>query len=79
MLWQWEAGTGQADGFSTRNLLNVLKTLEFIKRWVRVSGAMPGGAIQTIRNLMGAPVRLAVVKATRGVAQRPRRDQSRPV
>lgn len=78
-MWQWEAGMGKADGLPMRNLLNVLKTLEFITRWVRVSGAMLGGAVHTMRDMMGTPVRLAVVRATQGVAQRPRRDQSRPV
>jgi hypothetical protein len=60
-------------------LLNVLKTLEFITRWMRVSGTMLGGAVQTIKDMMEAPVRLAVVRATRGVAQQSQRDRTRPV
>jgi len=46
---------------------------------MRIAGVTLGGAVQTIRDMMGAPVRLAVARATRGVAQRSRRDRSRPV
>jgi hypothetical protein len=61
-------------------LSNVLKTLEFIDRWVRMSGVTLGEAVRAVGDMIReSPVRLAEVSATRGVAQRSRRDQSRPV
>jgi len=61
-------------------LSNVLKTLEVITRWVREFGNRLAGVVHVMQeDTKQVPARLSVARATRRVAQRPRRDQSRPV